>query len=660
MPSLPSVKKSRARVALWGAMALSLLALAASGAVWGDGSMHPSHNHRIPKGLRYPSGDDVHQVYRRAPKGKFQPLAAGGRIDTSAVAGYLADLPEMKKAGLTLRHRLATRLRGSRKAGVTRAAQVEPLAFHSFELFYKDRPIARASRGVFLEDGKPTLVRDRNFPAPGADLGPTESTVAFAAARTVALKDALKLYGTIYPGVQPSLSTPTDAAAAPRLEIWLDATQKKGQLTWSFGVLSSDLRHPFLRHYWVAARGVPQIVHFEDQIYYHCCSAAAHTPGAPGRLELGLPRLDGFRLPALADDAPRSAYAEALVQAPTAGRAAFQGTQGVVTGMVWTVSSFRKTESRPLAGVEVTLVRPGPTRKATTDSQGRYAFPGVTGPVQVRATLAGPFAQIVNDQGPGAKVLAVSASGTGTVNLSFTATKEFELSQITAFYGVNQAHEFVKDYLPAKLTKLAKVPTHVNINQTCNAFWQRKTHTLNFFRSQPGGCGNTAYPDVIYHEYGHGVDDELGGILDTGLSEGFGDSLAVLMTRGPVIGTDFFGAGKNLRNASEVHPWPQVKGSGDPHVIGQAYNGFTWQLTRELLKLYKNEDQAFAVAKQLVLGAAALNPRNIPDAVRLSFLVDAKLNPVTGQRSRHFEQLRAAAVSRQIPLPTDLPQLAAK
>ena len=53
-----------------------------------------------------------------------------------------------------------------------------------------------------------------------------------------------------------------------------------------------------------------------------------------------------------------------------------------------------------------------------------------------------------------------------------------------------------------------------------------------------------------------------------------------------------------------------------------------------------------------MLGAAAANPTNIPDAVRLSFVVDAPDgNPSHG--SPHFHELAAAADSRNIPRPPD-------
>jgi len=304
--------------------------------------------------------------------------------------------------------------------------------------------------------------------------------------------------------------------------------------------------------------------------------------------------------------------------------------------------------------VDVILVSQGIPRVTQTDKQGKYSLPALTGTVTARATLACRFCRVLNEAGTGV-VLSLAKRGQGAIDLDFRATSEFQLSQVSAFYYVNEAHDFVEDYLPNPPQKLSAVRVHVNINQTCNAFWQPGRNTLNFFRSQQGGCPNTAYRDVVFHEYGHGVDDELGGILDGGYSEGFGDALAILLTRDHIIGRDFFGRGQHLRDAAEKHLWPQVMHDDDPHVVGEAYNGFVWELTQQLTKKYGGDQtKGFAVAKNLVLGAGALNPNDIPDAVRLSFAVDAALYPgAEGGSSQHLAELRAAAESRKIPVPSN-------
>ena len=186
---------------------------------------------------------------------------------------------------------------------------------------------------------------------------------------------------------------------------------------------------------------------------------------------------------------------------------------------------------------------------------------------------------------------------------------------------------------------------HVNINDTCNAFWNGDDNTLNFFKSG-GGCVNGAYCDVACHEFGHGVDAEFGDILDAAYSEGFGDSMAILITHDSIIGRDFLGSGMPLRDSAAVINWPDVMNDFDPHTAGQPYAGFTWELTRQLItKFGGDQKKAFDATKELTLGAAALNPRDVPDAVRLVFFVDHQ------NGSKFFNELANAADSRQIPRP---------
>jgi hypothetical protein len=634
-----------------------------------DGHQRKGHGPaRVPEGLKYPRGDQIKQVYLKPESTEFA-AGPGVGVATEQVMAFAGAQPTLKQRDLELRPRYVTRLSAEEEpeaeaeppagtapgaAEALEAAGQERLAHYEFDVLYKGRPVTKGSHSVVVANRKAILARDRNLPAQGADLGPTDNTIKYEAARDLAQRDARELFAKLYPNAEPILAVVTLQPDAPRLEILLDAERKKGTLAWRFSVMSTDPGRPMLRRYWVAARDDAKILNHEDRIFYaRDRRTRARTPLLNPNL---LPEPD-LRRGAVARP-PADLVARLDEQPVVTG--ALVGTHGRVTGTAWKTSPFSGIHSVPLAGIEVTVIKHGIPHVTRTNRYGRYMLPGVVGQVTVRATLAGPFCTIVNDGG--GTVLSVSKQGHGEINLAFEAqaNEEFKLSQITAFYAVNKVHDFAKAYLPQTPVKLARTPTHVNLNQTCNAFWDPGAHTINFFRSTPNSCPNTAYTDVAFHEYGHGIDDELGGILDGGYSEGFGDSMAVLITRQSIIGRDFFGppmgtTHQNLRDASEVHKWPDVQGSFDPHEVGEAYNGFTWELTRQLLTKYGNhEGRAFAVAKKLILGAAANNPNDIPDAVRWSFFVDAHIYPgPTGQPSRHYDALVAAAKSRDLPYPAN-------
>ncbi|HSM14468.1 MAG TPA: hypothetical protein VLA66_10420, partial [Thermoanaerobaculia bacterium] len=111
----------------------------------------------------------------------------------------------------------------------------------------------------------------------------------------------------------------------------------------------------------------------------------------------------------------------------------------------------------------------------------------------------------------------------------------------TQFYWLNRTKEQARGWVTrAWLT--AQLTANVNINNTCNAFWNGST--VNFYRSG-GGCGNTGeLPGVSLHEYGHGFDtnDGSGSSPDNGTGETYGDFTASLATHDSCVGGGFLGS----------------------------------------------------------------------------------------------------------------------
>jgi hypothetical protein len=362
--------------------------------------------------------------------------------------------------------------------------------------------------------------------------------------------------------------------------------QQNGSLAWTFVLASSSLVVPDVRRFWVSAVGQPRVLEWENEVYH------AH--------------------------------------------------RGLVSGNLWTTSALQPSGTRPLERIQVERNTDGATQ--ITGPDGRYDYTTASANAEIRAKLRGPFFVIENQSGP-AMEQAKAAVADNPIDLLFSATGEDQLAQISAFYWANVARDLARNVLsPADLVAL---PIRTNIDASCNAFWNGSS--LNFFRSG-GGCLNTAYSDVVMHEFGHAIDAAKGGILDGGYSEGFGDAVAVLITRQPCVGRDFFGAGTCLRAASDVILWPPAPGE-EVHAQGRRYAGFVWELIQQLKNTYA-EDDAYSIATRLILGAAAANPANIPDAVRLSFIVDDTDGDLSNG-TPHFLALAAAADSRRIPRPPD-------
>ncbi len=75
----------------------------------------------------------------------------------------------------------------------------------------------------------------------------------------------------------------------------------------------------------------------------------------------------------------------------------------------------------------------------------------------------------------------------------------------TGFFELNQLIQRAKGWLPTNTWLDQQLTANMNLNQTCNAFWDGGA--VNFFKSG-GGCRNTGEEAAIFdHEWGHGLDN---------------------------------------------------------------------------------------------------------------------------------------------------------
>src|SRR6185369_17449547 len=161
------------------------------------------------------------------------------------------------------------------------------------------------------------------------------------------------------------------------------------------------------------------------------------------------------------------------------------------------------------------------------------------------STLAGQFVKITDTCG--AISLATNAAG----DLAFGTSAGTDCvtpgvggagnthSSREQFYQVNRIKEVVRGWLPANTWINQQLTVNVNLNQTCNAYWNGST--LNFFKSG-GGCANTGQiSGVSLHEFGHGIDqnDGTGTAPEGGTGESYGDTTAVIALHSSCIGPGF-------------------------------------------------------------------------------------------------------------------------
>jgi hypothetical protein len=90
-------------------------------------------------------------------------------------------------------------------------------------------------------------------------------------------------------------------------------------------------------------------------------------------------------------------------------------------------------------------------------------------------------------------------------------------AEISAYYNVTAQHQFMKERLPSFTGLDINMSANIDLDySSCNAFYTPTARQVNFFK-EGGGCKNSAlFSDVIFHEYGHGINYEysssLGGL----------------------------------------------------------------------------------------------------------------------------------------------------
>jgi hypothetical protein len=220
-------------------------------------------------------------------------------------------------------------------------------------------------------------------------------------------------------------------------------------------------------------------------------------------------------------------------------------TTAQVTGGIYPTTN---TDPESVRGLPFANVTNGTTK--TTDANGNYDYSGGTATVP----LDGKYFKMTDNCG----AISLSDASTGTIAFGTSGGTDCTTPGLggagnthasrTGFYHLTNINRKAAGFLPTNTWLAGKVTANMNINNTCNAFWNGST--VNFYRSG-GGCSNTGEIAAVFlHEWGHGMDTNSGGAAsDAGTGEAVGDTFAFLETKDPCIGQNFK-PGVNCANCS--------------------------------------------------------------------------------------------------------------
>ncbi len=254
---------------------------------------------------------------------------------------------------------------------------------------------------------------------------------------------------------------------------------------------------------------------------------------------------------------------------------------GRVSGV--TTTGFKSAECNPEADAALPYATVTSGAVSTfADVNGNYTLTGLpAGAVTVNTSPRGRYFRTFN---PSADVPVTGVSGSGTVNVQLNSanTDQVERAGVNAYTQANLIRDLVVTASPAYPTISGQTSFRINVavSGTCNAFYDGSS--INFYNSG-GGCGNTAFFDVVHHEYGHHVVN-TGGSGQGQYGEGTGDCMGVLMGDQPILGFGFqSNCNAGIRNANNNVQYPQDPNVVPIHTAGQLISGCLWSTRNEMV-----------------------------------------------------------------------------
>ncbi len=239
--------------------------------------------------------------------------------------------------------------------------------------------------------------------------------------------------------------------------------------------------------------------------------------------------------------------------------------------------------------------------------------------------------------------------------------KDKAMAQPMVYYHANAIIQEAKRFVTAAwLTK--PLPANINLTRTCNAHWDGSS--INLY-SGDERCANTGLiSDVVYHEWGHGLHANAGGIQDYAFSEGFGDIVSMAMTHSSQLGIGFFAqSGKPVRNLEEMKVYPRDR--GEVHAEGMIIGSTFWEVFVALSAKY-GEDKAAEMLKNYAF-KMIFTCRTYLDVYAALLVIDAQtpnlleetpnlclLNPIFVRHGLAKEDARCTSSATPAPIPTPI------
>ncbi len=216
------------------------------------------------------------------------------------------------------------------------------------------------------------------------------------------------------------------------------------------------------------------------------------------------------------------------------------------------------------------------------DENGEFDYNMQSATANLSTTLSGEYVSIQNFNGGDAKIeMEIDCEDDITLHWDDSNSS---VSERNVYYHINRMHEYNKTIDSNFVGLDYPLQCIVNDNSAfCNAYWNGNNLHFN---TQDATCAmNSAHgASVIYHEYGHAVNDRLynqighpWGLKNPILHEAFSDIYSTLLLDDSRFALGWFGPGTMTRNLNNTNQFP-INVVGQQHTDGLILGGAFWDL----------------------------------------------------------------------------------
>lgn len=265
----------------------------------------------------------------------------------------------------------------------------------------------------------------------------------------------------------------------------------------------------------------------------------------------------------------------------------------------------------------------------------------------VASPVRGEFFRVNNAGGPDAS-LSEFVTIPSVIDFIHNDANNSELTraEVNAYIHSNVVRDFVLGYNPdyPVIANQTDFDVNVNIADSCNASYNGSS--INFFTSG-GGCPNTAFSSVVYHEYGHHLVETAGSGQGT-YGEGMSDCIGVIIDDRPELGIGFGGdCSSSLRNADNTLQYPC---SGGIHFCGQVISGCVWDTRNALIA--SNPSNYRDIIASLTINSILLHTgTSIDPSITIDFLTLDDDNDNIFDGTPHYNEINAGFSAHNMPAP---------